>query len=1046
MKRELTILVLVLVILLLPSVNASPIITIDSPLDKIYSITDLIYLNWTSNINLTWVVYSVDGASNITQSEVSTFNDSTTSKQYTFTDTTTFVTYYVEVPKEATINNAKIKIKGTNYSVDNERINVSEDTFVDSGMVDSNFGTKDYIDIYNRTEVNPRYTYGFFKYPITTTQYTFMSTTDAKVYFSPESHYDYYLVPTYVCKQPNTAWTELGLTWNNKPSVGTTIAQIPYGYEKHFVDITDYVNDIGNNEMSLELITVTTSNTNKKWASKETELKSYLVLDYYSTKPTIQIDVGNDNHNDIDTTTTNSYIEQDLNITAIQNYIDNNCNTDICDVPLNITSSTVGIMNIKDIDISWNLTNVNTNIGVFERGRHNITVWGNDTNGNIDNTSIYFTVSYPISIIVQSPTNTSYNNNWVWTNVTVTDIDSISSCCVSLNSTVNQSLTNSSGNWNLNLSVPSEGGNNVIIYCNDSYGSINSTQIYFTIDTVQPVINSVSANITDVDLDLNLSVLLSSDVTDVNGSISSVIYQVTWQDGSKVNYTASGSNPYTHSLPVNYTYIQTVGDISYKTIVTDVAGNTITSSDYTIRTSKIVQSQDSISQKMVSNSITASDSGAYMNITLNRNLYFYNNGTANILKNYTYTFVDNNTANIFIYNSTDDSITNTVSGTEPLKQVMYEVEYLPLNTNITNKIEYKVITPAWIEWENNNLLYGRNIYMNVTNITSISSFLFSISMATIYENYDITINHSVVRICQEVLDSDKKGAENCIGTGSETTCSCTQWATNPIYGTDWVSTPSDSETRNTLILNIAMPNYEGYILTDIQLGYGDGYTSSSAGNSGNTGGGGSDSDDTQEIKHYWFNVNYELNYIIYINKTTEKNIVLKNTGNQNLWLKSEIICLDDNDCKSRNWFIDDDNKFLQKTMYLEPSEEVVLKLYSLYPTIDYTNTIQAFYIKTSIVHASNLPDNTILSKTTTINHNIKKSTFIDTIINAIMNDNDDEKSDLLQNDNDDSNNWPTYGLYIIVALMTATIAIIIYGVVFVILKVNPIIKKKYVSM
>ena len=86
----------------------------------------------------------------------------------------------------------------------------------------------------------------------------------------------------------------------------------------------------------------------------------------------------------------------------------------------------------------------------------------------------------PPAVTIESPTNSTYYQNSVWVNVALDEEGSW--CGVSLNGEANQSLTNSSGNWNLDLSVPSGGSNNVRIYCNDTAGNIGaSEEVYFTI-------------------------------------------------------------------------------------------------------------------------------------------------------------------------------------------------------------------------------------------------------------------------------------------------------------------------------------------------------------------------------------------------------------------------------------------------------------------------------------------------------------------------------------------------------------------------------------
>ena len=96
----------------------------------------------------------------------------------------------------------------------------------------------------------------------------------------------------------------------------------------------------------------------------------------------------------------------------------------------------------------------------------------------------------PPIITVQSPLNTTYATTSVWVNVTLDEAGSW--CGRSLDGGANVSLTNSSGNWNNLMTDLSQGSHNVKIYCNDTSGNMNSTQVWFSVDTIPPIINLIS--------------------------------------------------------------------------------------------------------------------------------------------------------------------------------------------------------------------------------------------------------------------------------------------------------------------------------------------------------------------------------------------------------------------------------------------------------------------------------------------------------------------------------------------------------------------------
>ncbi len=124
-------------------------------------------------------------------------------------------------------------------------------------------------------------------------------------------------------------------------------------------------------------------------------------------------------------------------------------------------------------------------------GSHNITVYANDTVGNWNSTSIYFTIDTTMpKITVLSPANTTYYNNTIWFNITLNKAGSWAG--FSIDGRTNNTLTNSSGNWNLLNNSMSEGFHNVTFYANDTSNNMNTTSVYFTIDTTMPKITVLS--------------------------------------------------------------------------------------------------------------------------------------------------------------------------------------------------------------------------------------------------------------------------------------------------------------------------------------------------------------------------------------------------------------------------------------------------------------------------------------------------------------------------------------------------------------------------
>ena len=154
-------------------------------------------------------------------------------------------------------------------------------------------------------------------------------------------------------------------------------------------------------------------------------------------------------------------------------------NPDSCWYSLN------GSSNITLTDCDTNGTTLSTG-----DGGQNIRLCTNDTVGREGCDIVYYTkdTSAP-SISITLPANTTYNTNSIWFNVSAGDSDT----CIVNYGYGNKTMTNSSGNWNHNNNSMNDGGHQAIFYCNDSGNNWGSNNIYFTVDTVYPVIENVTS-------------------------------------------------------------------------------------------------------------------------------------------------------------------------------------------------------------------------------------------------------------------------------------------------------------------------------------------------------------------------------------------------------------------------------------------------------------------------------------------------------------------------------------------------------------------------
>ncbi len=163
--------------------------------------------------------------------------------------------------------------------------------------------------------------------------------------------------------------------------------------------------------------------------------------------------------------------------------------------PLNQTYNYTPSLNFSasfDFDRCWyvNRTGVSINISGCSNlsyinaseGLSNIVLYVNDTAGNLNFSSVNFTIDLPPAISIASPVNTTY----AAANISLS---------YSVSSDFDRCWFISEGN-RINLTscrnitfIAAEGLNNITFYANDSYGSTNSTQVFFTVDTIVPGIS-----------------------------------------------------------------------------------------------------------------------------------------------------------------------------------------------------------------------------------------------------------------------------------------------------------------------------------------------------------------------------------------------------------------------------------------------------------------------------------------------------------------------------------------------------------------------------
>ncbi len=174
-----------------------------------------------------------------------------------------------------------------------------------------------------------------------------------------------------------------------------------------------------------------------------------------------------------------------------------------------------------------------------EDGTHVVYYYSTDNAGNeegeksqeviVDNTAPNVSIVYPINGII-------YNSSINQLNYSASDSGSGLSSCWYNNGTTN-STPGACSNFTLSDSV--EGLNNWIVYANDSVGNLNSATVYFTQDTISPLV-SYNADTPEDNSYLNEnSILINVSVTEEN--LDSVVLNLDGVNESIINNDGAGN-------------------------------------------------------------------------------------------------------------------------------------------------------------------------------------------------------------------------------------------------------------------------------------------------------------------------------------------------------------------------------------------------------------------------------------------------------------------------------------------------------------------------
>jgi len=231
------------------------------------------------------------------------------------------------------------------------------------------------------------------------------------------------------------------------------------------------------------------------------------------------------------------------------------------------------------LDSQMNVTmRGNTTIGSLSDETHAITVYANDTAGNMGSSNtVYFTIQTPpedtappnISII--SPENKTYATSDI--SLTFTVDEQISWMAYNLDRQANITIAR-----NGTLTSLLDGPHYLLVYANDTAGNMGASEaVYCTVDTTPPQITDVSQTPVKNDVLPEDEVKITATVTDELRGVKQVTLIYTYGNGTWtiVNMTNLEGNIWNATIPM----FRHSTSVTYVVTAQDGVGNTITTEE-----------------------------------------------------------------------------------------------------------------------------------------------------------------------------------------------------------------------------------------------------------------------------------------------------------------------------------------------------------------------------------------------------------------------------------------------------------------------------------
>jgi len=213
--------------------------------------------------------------------------------------------------------------------------------------------------------------------------------------------------------------------------------------------------------------------------------------------------------------------------------------------------------------------NLTVNLSPLSDGTHSLTLYANDTAGNLNYASTSFSVDTTLPLLHTNLTNNSYHSSKRLT-FTLEGSDAHLAWLWLYNGSTNTSYSGS--NTTFSLSYSSNGSKDLTLYANDTAGNLNYTSTSFSVDTAKPSFGFP---------EIYKGTTFNNYYTGTIGIRAAASDTTSSVNGSTCSYSLDGGATW-HSAGWNGTHCYSAGltpssDLSLRFRVQDQAGNTNTS-------------------------------------------------------------------------------------------------------------------------------------------------------------------------------------------------------------------------------------------------------------------------------------------------------------------------------------------------------------------------------------------------------------------------------------------------------------------------------------